>query len=192
MPIPMQFDETLLEKIKHDDEHAFKAIYDRYWSFMFAIALQKTGKTVVAEEVVQNIFIDLWENRHRKEISNLRSYLGMSVRYAVINYIKNQLVQERYKQHEQLHGNPNPSIETTYNLKELNACIEAGIASLPQKTQDIFKLSRFESRTNKEIAQDFQISEKAVEYHITQSIKTLRRHLKDYVVLFIYFFLNSF
>lgn len=187
----MYFDQELLEQLRHDDESAFKAIYDRHWSLMFGIALQKTGITAVAEEIVQNIFIDLWENRYKRNIDNLKSYLATAVRYAVVNYIKNQLVQEKYRQHEQQCAMHNASIETTYNLKELNASLESGIALLPPKTRDIFKLSRFERRSNKEIAQAFQISEKAVEYHITQSLKILRRHLKDYVVIFFYFFLNS-
>ena len=67
---------------------------------------------------------------------------------------------------------------------DLTQAIEKGIALLPEKTQQVFKLSRFENCTNKEISNAFNISEKAVEYHITQSLKQMRGHLKDYLAYF--------
>ncbi len=178
----------LLYRLKQGDELAFKDIYDKNWKFLFSLALQKVNSTETAEEIVQNIFIDLWEKRTSKEISNLKAYLATAVRYSVINYIKNQLVKEKYIHYRQDSEAQLDSIESVYNLKELNSRIEMGIAKLPVKTQHIFRLSRFELLTNKEIAKNFNISEKAVEYHITQSLKSLKNFLKDYALIILYFF----
>lgn len=178
----INLERELLYRLKNNDELAFKEIYNQNWRRLFALALQKVKEAETAEEIVQNIFIDLWENRHSKNIENLKAYLSASIRYGVINHIKNQLVKEKYKLYKQRNETELDSIESVYNLKELNSRIEIGISNLPTKTQDIFRLSRFELLTNKEIAKSYNISEKAVEYHITQSLKSLRRFLKDYAI----------
>lgn len=182
------FEYELLNRLKDGDELAFKEIYNNYWKFLFNLAVQKVKTTEIAEEIVQNIFIDLWENRETRNINNIKAYLSGAVRYGVINYIKNQLVQEKYKEYTAQKETGFETIESVYHLKELNSRIEIGISTLPLKTQSIFRLSRFELLSNKEIAKNFNISEKAVEYHITQSLKSLKRFLKDYALTISYFF----
>jgi RNA polymerase sigma-70 factor (family 1) len=180
---------VLLEALKKGDEGSFKEIYTKNWKYLFDIAFQKTKDQDVAEEIIQNIFIDLWVNRESKKIMNLRAYLVAAVRYGIINYIKNQIVRNKYLLHHKLvYNDTEESIETLFNLKELTARIELCLLKLPKKTQNIFRASRFELLSNKQIAQHYNISEKAVEYHITQSLKSLRVLLKDYAIIVAYFF----
>ncbi|MFD1630646.1 RNA polymerase sigma-70 factor [Pseudopedobacter beijingensis] len=188
----VSLDKHLVDRLQQGDESSFKEIYQANWKNLFNIAYQKTRDQEAAEEIVQNIFVDLWLNRETRKIDNLKAYLATSVRYKVINYIKNQLVREKYLSVKSVEGEEPESIESIYNLKELNKQIESCLAQLPPKTQQIFRLSRFELKSNKEIAESHNISEKAVEYHITQSLKSLRTFLKDYALIIFYFFYNLF
>ena len=67
--------------------------------------------------------------------------------------------------------------------RELSEAIDIATRQLPEKTRQVFRMSRFEEQSVKEIAQTMNISEKAVEYHITKSLKILRLHLKDFILL---------
>ncbi len=92
-----------------------------------------------------------------------------------------------------LHGLPNSSdtAEVAIQVKELKEAIDKGVAMMPPKTKEIYALSRTEYYSVKEIAHKLNLSEKAVEYHITQSLKTMRLALKDFlpvIVLFKLFF----
>jgi RNA polymerase sigma-70 factor (ECF subfamily) len=66
---------------------------------------------------------------------------------------------------------------------ELNEAVEEAVNLLPEKSRTVFKLSRMEGRTNAEIAKVLHLSEKSIEYHLTKSLRQLRVHLKDYMLL---------
>ncbi|WP_373719840.1 sigma factor-like helix-turn-helix DNA-binding protein, partial [Bacteroides heparinolyticus] len=72
--------------------------------------------------------------------------------------------------------------------EEVMNIIQNTLQSLPQQTSRIFSLSRFENKTNREIAAELNVSIKDVEYHISKSLKVLRKALKDYLPLFYFFF----
>jgi RNA polymerase sigma-70 factor (ECF subfamily) len=138
----------------------------------------------VAEDIVQTVFTDLWAKRERHSIQNISAYLNTAVKYQVINYIKSALskkshlsvVAEKQRTEES-------SADLTLLVQELTMAIDKAIGQLPEKTQTIFRLSRFERHSNKDISQIMDLSEKAVEYHITQSLKTLRFYLKDFMLV---------
>ena len=113
-----------------------------------------------------------------------------AIKYGVINHYKSQIVHEKYVEYEKgILNESNPSTEQITAYRELSQVIEKGISLLPAKTQMVFKMSRIENRSIKEIAKDLNISEKAVEYHITQSLKIMRVHLKDYLLVIAILFL---
>jgi RNA polymerase sigma-70 factor (ECF subfamily) len=179
--------EILLKLLSANDEQAFKAIYLRFWKQLYLQALKKVHVKETAEELVQNILVTLWANRHSANIDNLENYLKTAVKYQVINYIKLTIVKERkiYQTISQKSTNissDNP--DTGIIMRELSQAIENAIQSLPEKTQAVFRLSRHGNHSVKDISAHLNISEKAVEYHITKSLKQVRSHLKDYVVLF--------
>ena len=89
-------EEMLLKLLKASDEKAFKEIYTRYWTQLYKSAYHKTRRHDVAEEIVQNIFVTLWEKRTTSSILHLESYLQTAVKYHVINYFKSFLVKEKY------------------------------------------------------------------------------------------------
>jgi RNA polymerase sigma-70 factor (ECF subfamily) len=100
----------------------------------------------------------------------------------VIDYIRSKIIHEKYYQAVREQQQPENSSESRLLLHELTIAIDNAIKKLPQKTQEIFRLSRYEKRSIKEIAQYMNLSEKAVEYHMTQSLKFMRVHLKDFII----------
>jgi len=176
-------DAELLLKIKEDDHVAFKEIYSRYWKSCYFQLYRKSGLSELAEELTQNIFVSLWERRRVATITNLSSYLFSAVRFSFINHLKSLLQFDNYVAYKQQTNTEFNNSEEEMAASDLSMSIEKGIKMLPVKTREIFMLSRFGYRSVKEISETLEISEKAVEYHITRSLKAMRIALKDYIVL---------
>ena len=177
-------DEVLLKFLIISDELAFQEIYQRYWRQLYYAALSKINNKEVAEDIIQTVFTDLWEKRERQSIKNISAYLGVSVKYQVINYIKSAISKKAHLFHisESRKTEENKN-ELALLVKELNEAIDKAINRLPQKTQTIFRLSRVERHSNKDISRIMDVSEKAVEYHITQSLKALRLYLRGFMLV---------
>ena len=182
-PIEIHSDTELLEGLAEGRKDAFREIYVRYWQEVFLAAYRKVRHKATAEELVQNLFISLWERRAESNIRNLRSYLLSSLKYSVINHYKSQVVHEKYISYtNEISSSFNCPTEQMILLRDLSEAIEKGVSMLPKKTQQVFILSRMENRSIKDIARALNLSEKAVEYHVTQSLKAMRIYLKDYLV----------
>ncbi|WP_205510258.1 RNA polymerase sigma-70 factor [Longitalea arenae] len=176
-------DNVLLKFLKISDELAYKEIYLRYWRRLYGSALSKTNSKEVAEDIVQSVFTDLWDRRETHQINNIAAYLETAVKYQVINYIKAAISKRtQYSGFSELQKQTENPADLPLLVQELNEAIDKAISQLPQKTQTIFRLSRFEKQSNKDISRIMDLSEKAVEYHITQSLKSLRFFLKDFIL----------
>lgn len=186
-------DDVLLKFLKISDELAYKEIYLRYWRRLFYSAVSKTNSKEVAEDIVQSVFTDLWDRRAHHNINSVGAYLETAVKYQIINYIKAAISKRsQYSGFSELQKTEESSADLPLLVQELNTAIDKAISQLPQKTQTIFRLSRFEKHSNKDISQIMDLSEKAVEYHITQSLKSLRFFLRDFILvdLILFLFVN--
>jgi len=177
-------DKVLLKFLSISDELAFKEIYLRYWKGLYFSAVNKINNKEIAEDIIQVVFTALWEKREKHSIQNLSGYLHTAVKYQVINYIRSaiskkshlSIIEEEDKKQEN-------NADLLLLMQELNKAINNALDQLPQKTQTIFRLSRFEQHSNKEISNIMHLSEKAVEYHISQSLKSMRFYLKDFILV---------
>ena len=178
-------DNELLESLKSSDEKAFQTIYARYVKRCFGLALQKIRSREAAEEITQNIFISLWERRSVLVIQNLESYLMVSVKYQVINFIESKLTREKFALTLPPQYEGENTVENAIFLKDLSLALEKALSELPEKTQEVYRLSRFDNLSGREIAERIGLSEKSVEYHIAQSLKFLRQQLKDFIGVYV-------
>jgi RNA polymerase sigma-70 factor (family 1) len=160
--------------------NAFDKIYERYWKKLVSMAIFKTNSREVAEEIVQELFTSLWEKRKISNIENLENYLFVSLKYLIINYLRIKIKKRNTVDSEGLEIGSN--LHETMTAEALQIAIKDAVSLLPDKTQIVFHLSRFEEKSHKEIAFELDISEKSVEYHITQALKFLRLQLHDYLV----------
>lgn len=175
-------DDVLLRFLKKSDEKAFEAIFNRYWEKIFLSAYKKLRSKEVAEDLTQNLFTALWDNRDRYQIDHLFRYLSVGIKNRVINHIDAELVKSNQRQSIYAGTGEENSADQKAILHDLQAAINEALLHLPEKTRTIFKLSRFEKYPVKDIARQLGLTEKAVEYHITQSNKILGLHLKEFLV----------
>lgn len=179
-------EKELVEYLKQDKLSAFKEIYTRYWKVLYGAAYKRLKSKEQSEEIVQELFTNLWVKRHTVNINNgLAPYLFTSVSHYVIDYYRKEMVREKYKQaFKVIHFNDaDNSTEETILLKDLTETIESEISQLPDKCRSVYELSRKEHKTNKEIALYLGISEKTVENHLTKALKRLQLGLSHYVLL---------
>jgi len=172
--------EHLITSLQQGSEEAFTVIYQRYWYKMFLVAYRKLQDKAAAEEIIQDIFLRLWKERNTAKINNLDYYLFSAVRYEVISQIRSNVSRGTYA------GNASDfdslsecNTENQMALKELLSQIEKGLHDLPEKSGEIFRLYKLENWSINRIATHFDLSEKAVEYHLTKATKSVRNHLKQ-------------
>ena len=176
-------DEVLLTLVAHDDEKAFEELFDRYWEKAHVIAYSKLKSRELAQEIVHDLFVSFWQRRHSLEIENFAHYLRVSIKYKVLTHINQQLTRRKYfeeYQPQDVTAEAETSMGVEYD--ELLKTLDEKIKILPEKTQEVFRLNRLEGRSVSEIANLLNLSEKAIEYHITRSRKELRLLLKDFLV----------
>jgi RNA polymerase sigma-70 factor (family 1) len=174
-------DHLLVLGLNQSHSAAFEEIYSRYWFKIYRIAFNQTGNKEEAEELVQDVFLSIWNRRETIVINNLDLYLVISIKNKVYDLIRSKINFRKYQEHIILkeidfHFNTDEIV----NYTELTDAVEKVLSLLPEKSVHIFKKSRFENMNTKEIALQMKLSEKAVEYHITKSLKFLKENLKDY------------
>jgi RNA polymerase sigma-70 factor (family 1) len=174
-------DEQLVIQLQESNKRAFEEIYDRYWYKLFCIAYHQVGSREESEELVHDIFESLWNKRQETSIRNLSTYLVIAMKYRITNFIKSQITWRKYQEYLILN-----KIHETYSTDEivqfsdLSRAVDEVMGKLPEKTSRVFQLSRFENQSVKEISDELHMSEKAVEYHITKSLKALKESLWMY------------
>jgi RNA polymerase sigma-70 factor (ECF subfamily) len=172
----------LLSKLRKGDAQAFEYIFRRYWKSLYAVAKSKVQSHDEAEEIIQAIFSSLWEKRSELMITDLSSYLKAAVKNRVLNIIRANITKEKYWRHyRQFIPQQEEATENYIQFDELDSALREAVNSLPEKSRQVFTLSRVEGRSNAEIANMLALSEKAIEYHLTKSLKNLKLRLKDYI-----------
>jgi RNA polymerase sigma-70 factor (ECF subfamily) len=172
----------LISLLKTGDELAFTEIYNRYWKKLFTVAANKIGDLEEAREIVQNIFISLWNRRTQLEIRGaLSSYLAVSVKYRVINVLDKKNNHQIYLDNLRI-SDIDDSTRQWLAFMELKDRLAELVAELPEKCRLVFVLSRDGGHSQKQIAEKLGISEKTVEGHLTKAIKSLKTGLNTFLL----------
>jgi len=188
---------TLAERLIIGEELAFKEIFYQYYHGLLKFAASYLHDNHLAENVVQDAFIILWEKRMLLDIqSNIKAFLVTIVKNKSINHLekaKNRIkIEQSVNQMLLREADLNISSLRSLNPEELfteeiTKILEKTIQELPGQTRDIFLLSRYQDLSNQEIADKLNITVKGVEYHISKSLKLLRTKLSDYLPLLAFF-----
>ena len=184
-------DKELSALLATGDEKAFRIVFDRHYQQLLRFAVSYTSDIYAAENLVQESFILLWENRLELEAdSNLHAFLIKVVKLKTWNHVEKQrrraaiekkLYDDLVRELDlKLYTLDSVNTSSLY-ISEIEHIIQDSLQTLPEQTQTIFKLSRQEYLSNKEIAGRMNLLEKSVEYHITKALKLLRTELSDYL-----------
>ena len=183
---------TLQALLKNGKNIAFETLYRLYFDKLVHIGSNYLGRKENAEEVVQNVFLKLW-NRIESidQIDNLNGYLFTVTRNYCLDVLKHEKVKLKYIEEKRMHINKQYASNNTASLtleNELRKRISEGIELLPKKCKRIFIKSRIDGLTSEEIANLFQISKSTVNNHISNGIRHMRIHLKEFTAIFLLFF----
>lgn len=188
---------TQVERLINGEEMAFREIFYQLYPGLLKFAESYLYDRQLAENMVQEAFIILWEKRSNLDIqSNIKAFLVTIIKNKSINHIeklKNRIkIENDVHQIQVRESNLNISSLRYLNPEELftdeiTEIVEKTIQELPEQTREVFIMSRRQGMTNLEIATRLDISIKGVEYHISKSLKSLRSKLSDYLPFIIYF-----
>lgn len=176
-------------------EAAFEAVFKTHFKALHRYAFTFVKDSDVAEDMVQNTFVKLWEKSETLHIhTSISAYLYRSVNHECLNYLKHEKVKTAHADHVK-HSNSLPESNATsqLQLQELETKLSDSLAKLPEGCRTIFQMSRFESLKYREIAEKLGISVKTVENQMGKALKTLRLDLIDYLpmmLLIIFMLLN--
>lgn len=173
------------------DRATLERLYYEYAPRMVAFSRRMLGDEKIAEDLVQDVFIRLWEKYQWKDIENWQPLIFTMTRNRCLDTLKNL----KYKksplninigitpQEEMLFMEDfsvgDSLVEEKLMAAELNREIDSIVATLSPRCREVFVMSRLKGMHNKEIAVALEISEKAVEKHISKALKTLRRNIKS-------------
>ena len=180
-------DILMIKKLKNGDVEAFEYIFKNYFPGLCIYAKKYVPDTGIAEELVQDIFLKLWESRSTIEFhTSLKSYLFRSVHNSALNFLKHLRVEDKHKAYLKTFLDDNAQYDPAENPEpDLMQKINEAIDQLPEKCRRIFRMSRIDGLKHKEIAEQLEISEKTVEAQIRNASIILRDKLKDYWVIII-------
>lgn len=161
----------------------FETIYAQYYTGLCTYANNFILDADEAEEIVQGIILKMWEQKENIEnINSLKSYLFRSVKNTCLNQIKHQKLEEKYREKAWVELKKiEADFIDPYHNTELESQINEAIQDLPERCREVFEMSRFEGKKNKEISEHFDISVKAVEANITRALTILRKKISEYM-----------
>lgn len=170
--------------IKGGDHQAFIDLYNEYWSQVYDFSRLYIATIADAEEIVQDVFVKLWESRYLlKEDENIKGFLFIVTRNIVFNRHKKKVNENLLKTsvlsafgHESYYNST--SVEEDYCASQLKIFIDKLINSLPEQQRKCFLLSREENLSYREIAERLGISQKTVEIHMGKALKFLKDKVK--------------
>jgi RNA polymerase sigma-70 factor (family 1) len=179
-------DLDLVTNLKAGKQEALTEIFRRYWKTLYLTALHKLHSHEEAEEIVQELFAELWDKRehvlsHSLTV-HLRSYLSRAVKNKVLNHLRKKIYDQKYWEYckQYLPVSTNSAAELAeYN--ELEDKLESAMGQLSEKTREIFVLHKLKGIPVGQISRKLNLSEKAVGYHLTKSVKELKVHLRDFI-----------
>ena len=180
------------EDIRHNSQQAFDRLFRELFLPLTAYAFRIVRDLPAAENIVQDVFLKLWQNRHEVHITtSIKHYLFRSVRNHSLNHLDKVKVRSEYHKLELEHEAENNDYQDYFPEIGLLNKIEKAINALPEKRQAIFRLAREEGLKYREIAEKLNLSVKTVEAQMTLALKQLRDSLKEYKHLLLFFLIQD-
>lgn len=173
---------ALVSRLVNNDEEAFSELYASYKDRLIYFAMRYVKSKEFAEDIFQDVFSTIWQSRHfiNPEYS-FSSYVYTMVKNRVLNILRGIENEKKIMKailSEAINYNDETSRNILYN--ELNEIIEKAVNRLTPRQREIFRMSREEHMSHREIAQKLNLSNYTVQEHITQALKSIRNFLAKY------------
>ena len=184
------YEKILLEKLKKDDQSAFTIIFTRYYNDLVRFSFGFMHDSDASEEIVQDVFLKLWENRNSLFIQNsLKSFLLKAVQNRSIDRLRHLDITGKYallaREHSLLVEN---DTENYILHSELEEKFNHAMTTIPAVYAEAFRMSRLEFLNYHEISEKSGVSVRTVEVRISKALSLLREELKDFLVFILMLF----
>lgn len=170
-------DKTLLIQLQNDGRNAFSEIYRKYWQELYGVAYKCIHNEVQCQDILQNIFSDLWFRRHHLKVNNLPAYLHTAVRFQVYKFVKR--VSRRVTPLGELDDTIHSSMVADGNLREseMLKIVNVWLCSLPKRRRRIFEMHYMNGIPTLEIANELGISRNTVQAQLFTAFQSLRSQI---------------
>lgn len=178
-------DKYLIKGLKKDDAHSFRKIYDKYHKPVYGIALKYLKSDSLAEDAVHDVFIKLWDYRHKLDAQqSLKGFLLTSTKNHVLNIIRDRnRDEEKNRQYSRLKSKPHNKTVSKLTFENYKKVFEHFLKKLPEGKRKIFKMKMNEGVSNKEIADRLDISVNTVKSQYYKASKFIKEQLSEHTDL---------
>ena len=175
-----------------ETEAAFELVFKSHFKALHAYACTMVKEVEAAEEIVQNIFLKLWEKKDSLNIdSSIKAYLYKAVHNESLNVLKHKKVKTAYQIHTAYQmKNETDNAAKKVLTAELEAKLRVALNKLPEQCRTIFQLSRFEELKYKEIANQLGLSVKTIENQMGKALKIMRLEMSEFLPVIIMLLFN--
>lgn len=172
-------DTQLWNAVRVNDQLAFNKLFDKYWVSVYKTAYKYLRDQEASQEIVHDIFLSIWNRRHELFIDSFPAFLLTAARYQI--YSRKKIKRLIFDSTSELTADPHTSNDADIRIRqtELNNNLQLTLLELPNRCQEIFRMSRFECLSNDEISRRLGISKRSVENQLTVALRHIRFHLKD-------------
>jgi RNA polymerase sigma-70 factor (family 1) len=183
-------DSELARKINTGEKTAYQELFERYAPRIYQFSLSYLKNKPDAEELVQDVFLKIWEKRELLDRSkNIKSLIFKIAVNTIYDFIRRKNIENAFNDFAK--ANFEPGTENTWHsviFEDLKKNLQIIVAHLPEQQQKIFNLSKINGLTNDEIAEQLQISKRTVENHLYRALSFLKEHFKNESLISLLFF----
>ena len=178
-------DQNLVEELKKGSYFAFNNLFAKYGKPLFGFIYSILKNVEDSKEIVQDVFVKVWERRQSlNEYSSFKSFLFSVAYHRIISEFRKNASKEKYLAYRNLQSSETPfPPDLVVEYQMLTERIDLIVEAMPPQRKTIFRMSRYEGLSHGEIASRLNLSVKTVENHVGLSLKTLRAELGDYLVI---------
>jgi len=179
--VPELYDEpTLLLKIADGDETAFRQLFNQYWDNIYGVAFTFTKSPVLAEEMVQDVFVKIWINRQQlPQVKKFSDYLFIIARNHIFSVLRKKIYEEPFSDHLKNYFREASNLPDQQLLyRDAENLLQEALAQLPPQQHLIYCLSRKDGLNQDEIASKLNISKNTVKSHMSKALQFLRNYLQ--------------
>ncbi|HEX7366332.1 MAG TPA: RNA polymerase sigma-70 factor [Pelobium sp.] len=183
----MEAEINLIHQINTGNQLVFEKLFKQYFKVLQNYAFTILKDLDVAEEMVQNVFLKIWEKQEKlPQDAVVASYLYKSVYHESLNWLRHEKVKASHQQHT-LYSmkNESDSAEGRIKMNQLQEQLQKALNELPQQCRTIFQMSRFDELRYREIAEELGISVKTVENQMGKALRLMRLKLVEFLPVLI-------
>lgn len=171
--------DQIVQEIREGNEESFRKVFHAYYESLCHYAYTLLRDMDEAEDVVQSMFVKIWEKRHTLVITHtMKSYLYKSIYHQCVNQFDHRAVRTKFQERSQIEKSSAVQHPEVFP-NELEERMAAAIQSLPKQCRTIFMMSRYQEMKYAEIAKELDISINTIENQISKALRVLRAHFKD-------------